>query len=78
MINIEQLINIICTEAVEYGGLQEIPAQKHGARSSFHSSKRESRNQDMRSEVDPVADEPSVIYSIRLEIKSDGQLKWED
>ena len=79
MISQKEILNIICTEAIEYAGLQEVPGRQHGARSAFHSAKREGRarehNNGGGATPDPL---PTVNHQLRLLKKADGTVYWKD
>jgi len=78
MISQKEMLNIICTEAIEYGGLQELPGQQHGGKTSFHSAKRESRGPEEINGSRPESDSSTVQYDIRLIRKTNGILQWKD
>jgi len=78
MISQKEMLGIICTEAVEFGGLQEIPGQQYGGKTSFHSAKRTARyNHDSRLKRVKV-DSNSVEYGLRLIRSNNGKLEWKD
>jgi hypothetical protein len=78
MISHQEMLEIVCTEAIEYGGLQEVPWQKHGAKQSFHSAKRGARSSDVRNGDRSDTNAQAVEYDLRLVIRSDGTLEWKD
>jgi hypothetical protein len=78
MISQEEMLNIICTEAIEYGGLQEIPTQKDGATNSFHSRKRGARAPSEARREEGEMDVPLLAYNLRLVQKTDGTFEWKD
>lgn len=78
MISQQELLDIICTEAIEYGGLQEVPGHKHGSKQSFHSPKRESRGPKEPNGDNGNTVELSVNYNLRLVQEIDGSLDWKD
>jgi len=78
MISQKEMLNIICTEAIEYGGLQEVPGQQHGGKTSFHSAKRGARGPDEKNGGRPDPDLPAVNYDLRLIRETDGALRWKD
>jgi hypothetical protein len=78
MISHQEMLEIVCTEAIEYGGLQEVPGQKHGARQSFHSAKRGARGPDIFNRDRPDASAQTVEYDLRLIESPDGTLEWDD
>ena len=77
MISRKILLNIIRTEAIEYGGVQEIPSQTHGAKLSYHSAKRAGRGPEPLGNCGD-SKVPSVLYDLRLVRQSDGSLQWKD
>jgi hypothetical protein len=75
MISISRLVDIICTEALEYGGVQEVPDRSDGATESYHSQKRPARGgleNNLTGNDDRL---PTVDYKLEL-IKVDGKLEW--
>lgn len=78
MISQNEMLGIICTEAVEYGGLQEIPGQQYGGKTSFHSAKRTARHtlHSRATRIQP--DSKSVKYGLMLIRNRDGTLEWKD
>ena len=78
MISQKEMLDIICTEAIEHGGLQEIPGQQHGGRTSFHEAKRGARTTEENNIVNPTSECPAVQYDLRLVREPDGTLTWED
>jgi hypothetical protein len=78
MIGQKQMLDIICTEGIEYGGLQEIPGQQHGGRTSFHEAKRGTRSVEKSSIECAGPDTPCVPYHLRLVREADGTLTWEE
>jgi hypothetical protein len=77
MISQQEILSIICTEAIEYGGLQEVPGHKHGARHSYHSAKRGARDRDENGSR-PNGESTGFFYPLRLIREGDGTLVWED
>jgi hypothetical protein len=78
MISQTEMLDIICTEAIEYDGLQEVPAQQHGGSTSFFSPKRAARAPEESNLSHPTSDSPTVVYDLRLTRERDGTLLWED
>ena len=76
MIGQKEMLNIIRTEAIEHAGLQEVPSQQHGGRTSFHSAKRPARGMDENSEGPIALDSPSIECDLRLIKKVDGTFEW--
>lgn len=78
MISQKEMLNIVCTEAVEYGGLQEIPGQQHGGRAAFHSAKRQSRRTEEAAGIRRKSKSRRMTYQLRLVKKANGKVEWED
>jgi hypothetical protein len=78
MISHQEMLGIVCTEAIEYGGLQELPSQKHGAKQSFHSAKRGTRATSVVNGRSPICDSQPIEYDLRLIATPDGKLEWKD
>jgi hypothetical protein len=78
MISHQEMLEIVCTEAIEYGGLQEVPWQKHGAKQSFHSAKRGARGPHVSNGERPGSSEVTAAYDLRLVAAPDGTLEWKD
>src|SRR5579872_1909198 len=76
MISLKQMLKIICTDAVEFGGLPEVPGQQHGGRTSFHAAKRPARRPEKSSYSRPTTSFPTVKYSLRIIKKADGSIEW--
>lgn len=80
MLNPKTLLNIICTEAIEYSGQQEVPDNKHGANQNFHARKREARSSEASSppDIDTNHEELEMCYMNELVLGEDGRLEWVD
>lgn len=78
MISEKDILDIICTEAIEYGGLPEIPGHQHGVTAAFHAAKRLGRGKQEDTGTDHPSRAPSVGYRIRVVKRADGSLRWED
>ena len=78
MLSLEELLNIICTEAIEHGGLQEVPEHKHGAKQYYHSAKKEARGPDESNEHHVDLPLPPIQYDLELIEDRDGAFHWED
>jgi hypothetical protein len=77
MISRKSLLNMICTEAFEYGGIQEVPDHKHGADQNYASPKRDARGSsplERRCAVDGTL--PTMRYTLELVRQADGTLRW--
>jgi hypothetical protein len=70
------LLDMVCTEAIEYGGLQEVPANKHGTVQSYHSQKRRSRGNERRSGGRPAPNLPEAPFTLRPVKQADGSVEW--
>lgn len=76
MIALENILNIICTEAFEHGGIPEVPDHKHGAPQNYSAPKREARGEiqdHTRSHSETLN---SLQYDLELVQESDGTLRW--
>jgi hypothetical protein len=78
MISQKELLNIVCTEAIEHGGLQEVPGQQHGGNTAFFAAKRPSRGGSEKHGTAAISKSPSIKYGLRLVKKADGTLEWKD
>jgi hypothetical protein len=78
MLSDDEILEIVCTEAIEYGGVQEVPGQKHGARHSYHSPKRGARGPEQDRSGRSESNLPSVHYTLRLIQRENTTLEWED
>lgn len=78
MISQTELLEIIFTEAVEHGGLQEVPGHKDGGTSSFHAAKREARGEGLSVDLSDPVNLPHVNYGLRLVRDPAGNVHWED
>jgi hypothetical protein len=78
MISHKEILDIVCTEAIEYGGLQEIPGHKDGAKLSFHSPKRGARGPETNDGGRPESQPLAIQYDLRLVQEEDGKLTWKD
>ena len=78
MIALKNILNIICTEALEYGGIPEVPDHKHGAPQNYSAYKRDARGEavnDPRSQSEQLSD---LQYDLELVVDSDGHLQWHE
>ena len=76
MISLENILNIICTEAFEYGGVPEVPDHKHGAPQNYAAPKRDARGEVERGARSHSARLPVLRYGLELVRESDGKLRW--
>jgi hypothetical protein len=78
MISLENILNIICTEAFEYGGIPEVPDHKHGEPQNYSALKRDARGlveNDARSQSSHL---PVLRYTLELVRDSDGKVRWHE
>jgi hypothetical protein len=78
MLSIEELLGIICTEAIEHGGVQEVPAYKDGAKQSFHAAKRAARGPTASKNPRAARGSTTVKYRLRLVQERNGKLLWKE
>lgn len=78
MISQKEMLDIILTEASEYGGLPELPNQQRGGKTSFHAAKRASRGIGERNGSSALSDSRKVKYNLRVVKKRKGKLHWKD
>jgi len=78
MLSEQEILDIVRAEAIEYGGVQEVPGQKHGARHSYHSPKRSARAHDENRSGRFEVGLRVVKYVLRLVREHDGKLHWKD
>lgn len=78
MIALKNLLNIICTEALEHSGVPEVPEHKHGAQQNYSALKREARG-SLEKDTSPHSNIlPSLCYDLELVRRGDGSLNWEE
>jgi hypothetical protein len=76
MITLDGILDIICTEAYEYGGIPEVPDHKHGAPQNYSAAKRDARGvvpDDSRSYSASIV---KLRYGLELLQEADGKLRW--
>jgi hypothetical protein len=78
MISRKEMLNIVRTEAIEHGGLQEVPGQQRGGKTSFHSAKRPSRGLEEHREGQQDTGSAEMECDLRLIKKPDGTFEWND
>lgn len=78
MIGRKNLLNIVCTEAVEHSGVPEIPENKHGAWQNYSTGKRDARGSVGMDVVTHVNDPEPLIYRLEVIRHDDGTLSWEE
>jgi len=76
MISLENLLNMVCTEAFEYGGIPEVPDQKHGAPQNYSAMKREAREIVQDQTRSSSGSQPVLRYDLELLQEPDGTLHW--
>jgi hypothetical protein len=76
MIALENLLNIICTEAFEYDGIPEVPDHKHGAPPSYYSAKRDARGPVHEGTRSYAGEQRTMRYDLELLEEPDGTLRW--
>jgi hypothetical protein len=76
MISLENILNIICTEAFEHDGVPEVPDHKHGAPQNYAAQKRDARGEIEDQERSPSAPPDSLQYDLELVQERDGTLQW--
>jgi hypothetical protein len=77
MITINNLLNIICTEAFEYDGIPEVPDHKHGDRQNYSAPKRDARG-TRRNARTQSANLTTLRYDLELVQDEDGILRWHE
>ncbi len=75
MISINDLLNIICTEALEHSGVQEVPDQQHGNTFHYHNLKRGAREADNNLESVTSKMLPPISFSLEVIEGPDGKPK---
>ncbi len=76
MISLDNLLDIVCTEAIEHGGLQEVPDRADGTIEYYHSAKREARGEYKNGEQIDIISLPPMRYDLELIELEDGKLQW--
>lgn len=76
MIALENLLNIICTEAFEYDGIPEVPDHKHGAPQNYSVPKRDARGLVHEGARSYSTEPPALRYDLELVEEPDGTLHW--
>jgi hypothetical protein len=78
MIPLDDLLNIICTEALEHSGAPEVPDHKHGATQNYSTEKRDARGSLSMDRTAYSSDLPPLRYDLELVRRPDGTLNWEE
>ena len=77
MISLQKLLDIVCTEAIEYGGLPEVPDRVDGAMENYHAAKRTARGEPDEHEAGAVQPAlPPIQYDLELIEDERGKLHW--
>ena len=76
MIALENLLNLICTEAFEHGGIPEVPDNKHGAPQNYASEKRDARGLARHDPPSQPKETPILRFDLELIEEKDGTLRW--
>jgi hypothetical protein len=76
MISLDNLVDIVCTEAIEYGGLQEVPDRADGTTEYYHSPKRNARGEYENGEQRDIGDLEPIRYDLELIKLKGGNLQW--
>lgn len=78
MIPLEDMLNIICTEAFEHSGVPEVPDHKHGERHNYSSTHRDAREDHQEQRRSGVQELPPLQFDLELIRDEDGNLHWVD
>lgn len=76
VITLEDILNIICTEAFEHSGIPEVPDHKHGAPQSYAAAKRDARGDVHESRRSNSQQLPALQFDLELIEDEDGKLHW--
>ena len=72
------ILGMVCSEALEYGGVQEIPEHKHGTQHNYFSKKRSARTSDSIYSKNGKQKHKSVKISLKLIRNENGKIQWVD
>ena len=78
MIDLEDLLDIVCTEAFEHGGVPEVPDHKHGSEPNYHAQKRPARDPDGNTCQNYDETLLPIKYDLELILKGDNTYAWEE
>jgi hypothetical protein len=78
MIPLEDMLNIICTEAFEHSGVPEVPDHKHGERHNYSSTHRDAREDNREPRRSAPQQMPPLQFDLELIQDEDGKLHWVD
>jgi hypothetical protein len=78
MLSVTTILNIVCTEALEYSGVPEVPDQKHGAQHNYSALKRDARG-TLEGDTQPHLNHDTPLqYDLELVRQRDGTFDWEE
>jgi len=78
MIPLDDMLNIICTEAFEHSGVPEVPDHKHGERHNYSSTHRDAREDNHQQRKSGPQQLPPLQFELELIRDEDGKLHWVD
>jgi hypothetical protein len=78
MISLDKLLDIVCTEAIEHGGLQEVPDRADGTIEYYHSAKRNARGPYEDGGQGATGNLEPISYDLELIRTEKNELKWEE
>lgn len=77
MISLRKLLDIVCTEAIESGGLPEVPDRVDGAMDNYHAAKQNARSEsNVEGGLESVNSLPPIRYDLELIRDENGNLRW--
>ena len=78
MIEIHNMLNIVCTEAVEDGGIPEVPDHVHGIAPNYWAPRRDARAAHVEEPRRKPENLPTFQYNLELVQDEDGKVRWYD
>lgn len=76
MVDLKNILGMVCTEAFEHAGIPEVPDHKHGAPQNYSALKREAR-EVLHPVVRPDSLQPTILrFDLELVQEPDGTLNW--
>ena len=78
MIEIHNMLNIVCTEAIEDDGIPEVPDHKHGAEQNYWAPKRNARATEHSEAPRRPQQLPTLRYDLELVQDENGKVRWCD
>jgi hypothetical protein len=78
VITLEDILNIICTEAFEHSGIPEVPDHRYGSPPNYAYAKRDARGQFHIYWRSNSRQLPKLDYDVELIVDDDGNLHWVD